>query len=71
MSHFRSITQILMHNDQLTRRSVGMTSLLSQYDSEVSLDQDMPVTLSGGDLVAARRFEVAAALSRLRGLAVD
>lgn len=60
-----------MHNDQLTRRSVGMTSLLSQYDSEVSLDQDMPVTLSGGDLVAARRFEVAAALSRLRGLAVD
>jgi len=49
-----------------------MATLLSQYESEVSLDQDMPVTLrlTGGDLVAARRFEVAAALSRLRGLAV-
>lgn len=45
-----------------------METLLAQYEYEVSLNYDMPVSLSGGDLVAARRFEVAAALSRLRGL---
>jgi hypothetical protein len=30
----------------------------------------MPTTLTGGDLVAVRKYEVAAALSRLRGLRV-
>lgn len=47
-----------------------MTSLLSTLEQEVNMDQTMPATLNGGDLVAVRKYEVAAALSRLRGLHV-
>lgn len=47
-----------------------MSTLLSTLEDEISLDNDMPVTLTGGDLVAVRKYEVAAALSRLRGLHV-
>jgi hypothetical protein len=54
----------------LTVHSIDMATLLSTLEEEVSLDQSMPVTLNGGDLVAVRKYEVAAALSRLRGLHV-
>lgn len=49
---------------------VDMTSLLSTLELAVNLDQSMPTSLNGGDLVAVRKYEVAAALSRLRGLHV-
>jgi hypothetical protein len=54
----------------LTTYSTDMATLLSTLEEEVSLDQSMPVTLNGGDLVAVRKYEVAAALSRLRSLHV-
>jgi hypothetical protein len=54
----------------LTIHSVDMATLLSTLEEEISLDRSMPVTLNGGDLVAVRKYEVAAALSRLRGLHV-
>ena len=47
-----------------------MPTLLSTLEHEINLDQSMPVTLTGGDLVAVRRYEVAAALGRLRGLCI-
>lgn len=47
-----------------------MNALLATLEKEVNFDQSMPVTLNGGDLVAVRKYEVAAALSRLRGLRV-
>jgi predicted ABC-class ATPase len=49
---------------------VDINALLATLENEVNLDQSMPVTLTGGDLVAVRKYEVAAALSRLRGLRV-
>lgn len=47
-----------------------MGTLLSTVEQEISLNKSMPVTLNGGDLVAVRKYEIAAALSRLRGLCV-
>ena len=47
-----------------------MDVLLSTLEQEINLDQCMPAALTGGELVAVRRYEVAAALSRLRGLHV-
>jgi len=44
--------------------------LLSILEQEINLDRCMPAALTGGDLVAVRKYEVAAALSRLRGLHV-
>ena len=49
---------------------VDINTLLATLENEVNLGQSMPVTLTGGDLVAVRKYEVAAALSRLRGLRV-
>jgi len=59
-----------LDDSSLTSHSIDMTTLLSTLEQEVNLDQSMPVTLNGGDLVAVRKYEVAAALSRLRGLHV-
>jgi len=47
-----------------------MDFLLSTLEQEINLDCCMPAALSGGGLVAVRKYEVAAALSRLRGLHV-
>lgn len=38
--------------------------------SMMGIDRCLPVSLIRGDLVAVRRLEVAAALSRLRGVVV-
>lgn len=60
----------MLTTPKLTERSIDMPTLLATLEQEVNLDQSMPVTLTGGDLVAVRKYEVAAALSRLRGLCV-
>jgi hypothetical protein len=49
---------------------VDFETLLATFEQEVNLNESMPASLSGGELVAVRRYEVAAALSRLRGLQV-
>jgi len=54
--------------DHLCRRS--LESLLLEFDAETGLDCCLPVTLTHGDLVAVRGVELAAALSRLRGVSV-
>jgi hypothetical protein len=48
-----------------------MDFLLFTLEQEINLEQCMPAALSGGELVAVRKYEVAAALSRLRGLHVS
>jgi hypothetical protein len=48
--------------------SVDISILLSTLEQEINLDRCMPAALSGGELVAVRKYEVAAALSRLRSL---
>jgi hypothetical protein len=47
-----------------------MDILLSTLEQEINLEQCMPAALSGGELVTVRKYEVSAALSRLRGLQV-
>lgn len=59
-----------MRASWLTECSIDMATLLSTVEEEISLDHGMPVTLNGGDLVAVRKYEIAAALSRLRGLCI-
>ena len=59
-----------MRSHLLTKHSVDMDFLLSTLEQEINLDRCMPAALNGGELVAVRRYEVAAALSRLRGLHV-
>jgi len=41
---------------------------LSGIEAEVALEKAMPEKLPGGDLVAVRRFELGAAVNRIRGL---
>ena len=68
--------RLQISNSLVIARLEGPTStfdintLLATLENEVNLGQSMPVTLTGGDLVAVRKYEVAAALSRLRGLRV-
>ena len=50
--------------------SISLGGLLNALDEVIGVDTCLPVSLQGGDLVAVRRFELAAAMSRLRGLFV-
>jgi len=43
-------------------------AILQEVEKDISLDKCLPGSLPNGDLVAARRFEIAGALSRYRGL---
>ncbi|THZ94135.1 hypothetical protein D6C82_08470 [Aureobasidium pullulans] len=47
---------------------VHLKSALSGIEAEVALEKAMPEKLPGGDLVAFRRFELGAAVNRIRGL---
>ena len=53
---------------QTAHGKIPFLNLTHQLEQSMSLEQGMPTSLDGGDLVAVRRFEVAAAVSRLRGL---
>lgn len=62
----------------LLQRISGMTALgaltlqelLERLNDAVGIDESLPTSLVGGDLVAVRQLELAAALSRVRGLAL-
>ena len=45
-----------------------MKSRLAGIEAEVALEKAIPENLPGGDLVAVRRFELGAAINRIRGL---
>jgi len=49
---------------------IPLTSLLQAEAEVIGVDHCLPTSLSGGGSVAVRRAEVAAALSRMRGLRV-
>jgi hypothetical protein len=42
--------------------------MLARIESEIALEKAIPEQLPGGDLVAVRRFELGAAINRIRGL---
>lgn len=44
--------------------------LLEFMEDVVGVDKSLPTSLTGGELVAVRRFELAAAISRVRGMAL-
>ncbi|KAF2211218.1 hypothetical protein CERZMDRAFT_98535 [Cercospora zeae-maydis SCOH1-5] len=67
----RLIATVLQQIAHLTKgEALTMAELVERLDINVNIDVPMSSTLTGGDQVAARRFEVAAALCRLRGLAL-
>lgn len=41
---------------------------MAGIEAEVTLEKAIPENLPGGDLVAVRRFELGAAVNRIRGL---
>ncbi|KAH0337352.1 hypothetical protein KCU81_g8118, partial [Aureobasidium melanogenum] len=47
---------------------VYLASALAGIEAEVALEKAIPARLPGGDLVAVRRFELGAAVNRVRGL---
>ncbi|KAI4723085.1 hypothetical protein E4T48_00752, partial [Aureobasidium sp. EXF-10727] len=47
---------------------VHLNSALAGIEAEIALDKAIPEKLPGGDLVAVRRFELGAAVNRIRGL---
>ncbi|KAM3414205.1 hypothetical protein BST61_g10863 [Cercospora zeina] len=67
----RFTATILQQIAHLTKgEALTMAELIERLDINVNIGMPISSTLVGGDLVAARRFEVAAALCRLRGLAL-
>ncbi|KAK3051326.1 hypothetical protein LTR09_007349 [Extremus antarcticus] len=57
--------------EQTGTSSLDLSALLKALDASVGIDTCLPAALGDGELVAVRRFELVAALSRLRGLLVD
>ena len=51
-----------------TRSSIHLRSSLIGLESDIGLESVIPETMEGGDYVAVRRFELGAAINRLRGL---
>ncbi|KAF2724055.1 hypothetical protein K431DRAFT_218646 [Polychaeton citri CBS 116435] len=49
----------------------SMEALLAAVEADISLDRTISPSLVGGELVAMRRFELSAAISRIRGLTVS
>lgn len=49
---------------------MSLAALVQRLDDQVGIDKCLPTSLRDGDLVAVRRFELFAALSRLRELIV-
>jgi hypothetical protein len=52
------------------RFRLGLSVLLNELDGSFGIDNCLPPMLKDGEAVAVRRFELAAAISRLRGLSV-
>lgn len=51
-------------------RSLDFEALMHHLQDSIGTDSCLPASLKDGELVAVRRFELMAALSRLRGLGV-
>lgn len=51
--------------------ALSLADIFQRLDAYIGTDAPLPTSLIGGDLVAVRRFELAAALSRLRGLSLS
>jgi predicted ABC-class ATPase len=67
----RTIALLLQRIASLTRNgALSLSDLPSALGNSIGLGQSMPPELVGGDLVAVRKFELAAAISRLRGLSL-
>ncbi|CAK1367414.1 uncharacterized protein RHO25_012084 [Cercospora beticola] len=67
----RLVATILQQSAQLTKgEALTIAALLDRLETRTGIDAPISAALVGGDQVAVRRFEVAAALSRLRGLAL-
>ncbi|GAB7360988.1 hypothetical protein MBLNU230_g0971t1 [Neophaeotheca triangularis] len=65
----RTVAHCLQTTRKATEfQAISLPSLLAEVEKDVSLDKCLPGSLQNGDLVAARRFEIAAVLSRFRGL---
>lgn len=45
-----------------------LASALTSIEAEISLEKVIPGKLQGGEFVAVRRFELGAAVNRIRGL---
>ncbi|KAK5168956.1 uncharacterized protein LTR77_006265 [Saxophila tyrrhenica] len=56
--------------EQTAMSHLDLSALLKALDGAVGTEMCLPAALGDGELVAVRRFELAAALSRLRGLVV-
>lgn len=67
----RTIAVLLQRIANISKQeALSMAEICRLLGGYIGIDNDMPTKHVGGDLVAVRRFEVAAALSRLRGLAL-
>ncbi|KAF2487434.1 hypothetical protein BDY17DRAFT_306819 [Neohortaea acidophila] len=67
----RSIAAMLEGVEKATAsQALPLSALLERMDSNLGLETCLPVSLFGGDRVAVRRLELAAAISRFRGLQV-
>lgn len=51
-------------------KALTFDEILRLMEDMIGVDKSLPTSLSGGDLVSVRRFELAAALSRIRGMAL-
>ncbi|SMR53552.1 unnamed protein product [Zymoseptoria tritici ST99CH_3D1] len=67
----RTIAVLLQQVAALTEReALTMEEILQKLKQYVGVEETLPMDLVGGELVAVRRFEIAAALARIRGMAL-
>lgn len=64
----RTIAHYLYRLAESDVQGKQLSAHLTMVEQEAAMDQCMSASLEGGDLVAVRRFEMAAAISRMRGI---
>ena len=57
-------------NDVANTLRLPFPTWFEQLNDAIGLDKCLPFSMRGGDLVAVRRFELAAAISRMHNLEV-
>lgn len=67
----RLLAVLLQRVDSHTAaNALALDELIKLMENVIGVDKPLPTSLTGGELVAVRRFELAATLSRIRGMAL-